>query len=105
MWLLKWKKRETQYRRERAEFFAAVKRLDRRSFMKVARLAAAVTAETYPKFQTQLQKVAALRDMINWRIENPLKGKPLALDDARLLAFEAYITAQRTGVTLEPGKH
>jgi thiosulfate dehydrogenase len=62
-------------------------------------------AETYPKFQTQLKKVAALRDMINWCIENPLKGKPLALDDARLLALEAYITAQRKGATLEPGKH
>jgi len=32
--------------------------------------------ETYPKFQTQLQRVALLRDMINWCIENPVKGKP-----------------------------
>ncbi len=61
--------------------------------------------ETYPKFQTQLKKVAALRDMINWCIENPMKGKPLALDDPRMLALEAYITAQRKGVPLEPGKH
>ena len=62
-------------------------------------------AETYPKFQTQLKKVAALRDMINWCIENPMKGKPLALDDPRILALEAYMTAQRKGVPLEPGKH
>jgi cytochrome c len=61
--------------------------------------------ETYPKFQTQLKRVAALRDMINWCIENPVKGKPLALDDPRLLALEAYITAQRKGVPLDPGKH
>ncbi|HXF05154.1 MAG TPA: hypothetical protein VNM72_07035 [Blastocatellia bacterium] len=61
--------------------------------------------ETYPKFQTQLKKVAALRDMINWCIENPMKGKPLALDDPRMLALEAYITAQRKGVPLDPGKH
>jgi thiosulfate dehydrogenase len=61
--------------------------------------------ETYPKFQTQLKKVAALRDMINWCIENPMKGKPLALDDPRLLAVEAYITAERKGVPLGPGKH
>lgn len=62
-------------------------------------------AETYPKFQTQLKKVAALRDMINWCIENPMKGKPLALDDPRILALEAYMTAERKGVPLAPGKH
>lgn len=61
--------------------------------------------ETYPKFQTQLKKVAALRDMINWCIENPMKGKPLAPDDPRMLALEAYITNQRMGVPLAPGKH
>jgi thiosulfate dehydrogenase len=61
--------------------------------------------ETYPKFQTQLKKVAALRDMINWCIENPMKGKPLALDDPRMLAVEAYITSTRKGVALDPGKH
>ena len=27
--------------------------------------------ETYPKFQIQLKKIALLRDMINWCIENP----------------------------------
>ncbi len=62
-------------------------------------------AETYPKFQPQLKKVAALRDMINWCIENPLKGKPLAMDDPRVLALEAYITSTRKGVALDPGKH
>lgn len=61
--------------------------------------------ETYPKFQTQIKKVVALRDMINWCIENPMKGKPLALDDPRLLAVEAYIISTRKGVPLEPGKH
>lgn len=61
--------------------------------------------ETYPKFQTQLKKVAALRDMINWCIENPMKGKPLALDDPKMLALEAYMTNQRSGVPLAPGKH
>jgi len=61
--------------------------------------------ETYPKFQTQIKKVVALRDMINWCIENPMKGKPLALDDPKLLAVEAYITSTRKGVALEPGKH
>jgi thiosulfate dehydrogenase len=61
--------------------------------------------ETYPKFQTQLKKVALLRDMINWCIENPLEGKPLADDDPQLKALEAYIISQRAGKTIEPGKH
>jgi thiosulfate dehydrogenase len=61
--------------------------------------------ETYPKFQVQLGKVALLRDMINWCIENPVRGKPLADDDPKLRAMEAYILAQRKGVALAYGKH
>jgi thiosulfate dehydrogenase len=61
--------------------------------------------ETYPKFQQQLGRVIALRDMINWCILNPLEGEPLALDDPRLVAMEAYITYERRGVPLDPGKH
>jgi thiosulfate dehydrogenase len=61
--------------------------------------------ETYPKYQVQLGRVAMLRDMINWCIENPVRGKPLADDDPRLKAMEAYIYAQRKGVPLEYGKH
>jgi thiosulfate dehydrogenase len=61
--------------------------------------------ETYPKFQAQLKKVAMLRDMTNWCIENPLEGKPLAHDDPRMKALEAYMLAKRTGVKLEAGKH
>jgi hypothetical protein len=61
--------------------------------------------ETYPKYQVQLQRVALLRDMINWCIENPVKGKPLSPDDPKLRALEAYIIAQRNGVPLAYGKH
>jgi hypothetical protein len=60
--------------------------------------------ETYPKFQVQLGRVALLRDMINWCIENPGRGVPLADDDPRLRAMEAYIYASRKGVKLEYGK-
>ena len=67
--------------------------------------AANTHAETYPKYQVQLQRVALLRDMINWCIENPTKGKPLADDDPRLRAMEAYIMSQRKGVPMAPGKH
>lgn len=61
--------------------------------------------ETYPKYQVQLGRVALLRDMINWCIENPVRGKPFADDDPRLKALEAYILAQRKGVALDYGKH
>ena len=61
--------------------------------------------ETYPKFQVQLGRVALLRDMINWCIENPVRGKPLHDDDPKLKALEAYILSQRKGVPLEYGKH
>ena len=61
--------------------------------------------ETYPKFQKQIGKVVGLRDMINWCIQNPLEGVPLAADDPRMFALEAYITWERRGVKLEPGKH
>jgi thiosulfate dehydrogenase len=61
--------------------------------------------ETYPKYQVQLQKVALLRDMIDWCIENPIKGKALDPNDAKLRALEAYIYAQRKGVPLDYGKH
>jgi len=61
--------------------------------------------ETYPKFQSQTKKVALLRDMINWCIENPLKGKPLAENDPVLRSVEAYILSTRKGAAIEPGKH
>jgi|SRR5215217_336410 len=60
--------------------------------------------ETYPKYQVQLGRVALLRDMINWCIENPVRGKPLADGDPRMRAMEAYIYAQRKGTKLEYGK-
>jgi thiosulfate dehydrogenase len=61
--------------------------------------------ETYPKYQVQLQRVALLRDMIEWCIENPVKGKTMDPNDPRLRAMEAYIIAQRKGVPLDYGKH
>jgi thiosulfate dehydrogenase len=61
--------------------------------------------ESYPKFQAQLGRVALLRDMINWCIEHPVRGKPLASDDPKMRALEAYIFAQRKGKTLDYGRH
>ena len=67
--------------------------------------AANTHAETYPKFQQQLGKVAVLGEMINWCIRNPLESKPLALDDPKMIALQAYILQERRGVALAPGKH
>lgn len=61
--------------------------------------------ETYPKFQQQLGKVVALRDMINWCLMNPLEGAALDLDGPEMVAIEAYVTYERRGVKLDPGKH
>ena len=61
--------------------------------------------ETYPKFQTQLGRVALLRDMINWCIENPVRGKKLDPDGPKMRALEAYIQSQRKGVPMNYGKH
>lgn len=61
--------------------------------------------ETYPKFQQQLGRVIALRDMINWCLMNPLEGEPLELESSQMVAIEAYVTYERRGVNLAPGKH
>lgn len=61
--------------------------------------------ETYPKFQKQLGKVGNAWEMINWCIENPLQGKKLKPDSADMIAIMAYITYERRGVKLVPGKH
>jgi len=61
--------------------------------------------ETYPKFQVQLGRVVLLRDMINWCVENPVRGEPLEPDGLKMRALEAYIMAQRKGVEMDYGKH
>ena len=61
--------------------------------------------ETYPKFQQQLGKVVGIREMINWCIQHPLEGKALDVSEAKMVALEAYVTYERRGVALDPGKH
>jgi len=61
--------------------------------------------ETYPKFQKQIGRVVLLWEMINWCLRNPLEGKPLAADDPNMIALQAYISDERRGVPLDPGKH
>lgn len=61
--------------------------------------------ETYPKFQKQLGRVAAMWEMVNWCIRNPLEGKNLAADSPEMIAIQAYITHERRNVKLAAGKH
>ena len=58
----------------------------------------------FPKYQVSMNKFATLRDMINWCIEHPVRGKVLAPDDPKMRALEAYILAQRKGTPLDYGK-
>ena len=60
--------------------------------------------QAFPKFQVSMNKFATLRDMINWCIEHPVRGKVLAPDDPKMRALESYILAQRKGVPLDYGK-
>jgi thiosulfate dehydrogenase len=61
--------------------------------------------ETYPKFQQQIGRVVPFREMINWCLQHPLEGEPLALDSPEMVAMEAYATYERRGVALAPGRH
>jgi cytochrome c len=61
--------------------------------------------ETYPKFQKQIGRVVPFWEMINWCLRNPLEGQPLAADDPKMIALQAYAVYERRGVKLEPGKH
>lgn len=61
--------------------------------------------QTYPKYQVQLGRAAVLRDMCNWCLENPCRGKPLSGDDPKMRALEAYIQANNAGEVMQYNKH
>jgi thiosulfate dehydrogenase len=65
--------------------------------------AAAANPQTFPKYQSDLGRVAALRDMINWCISGPLGGKTLDPDSEDMVAMEAYATYLYRGTTMTPG--
>ena len=59
----------------------------------------------FPKWQEQMSKFAALRDMINWCIEKPNQGEKIEDSSAAMKALEAYITWSNRGSPLEAGVH
>ena len=60
---------------------------------------------TYPKFQVQIGKFSALRDMVNWCIEKPMQGEQIDDDSEAMKSLEAYIYWSNTGSTMTPGKY
>jgi thiosulfate dehydrogenase len=65
--------------------------------------AAASNPQTFPKYQSDLGRVAPLRDMINWCITGPLAGKPLDPNSEEMVAMEAYATYLYRGTPITPG--
>ena len=43
--------------------------------------------------------------MIDWCLENPVRGEHLDPNGPTMRAWEAYIMAQRKGVAMNYGKH
>jgi len=65
--------------------------------------AAASNPHTFPKFQADLGRVIALRDMINWCITTPQGGKPLDVNSEDMIAMEAYAFYLYRGKQITPG--
>ncbi len=61
--------------------------------------------QDFPKFQAQVGKFAALRDMVNWCVEKPMQGEKMDPDSDAMKALEAYIYWSNTGSVLTPGKY
>lgn len=59
----------------------------------------------YPKWQEQMSKFAALRDMINWCIEKPNQGQVIDVDGPAMKALETYITWSNKNSPLAAGTH
>lgn len=65
--------------------------------------AAASNPQTFPKYQADLGRVIALRDMINWCITVPQGGKPLDVNSDDMVAMEAYAFYLYRGAKIQPG--
>jgi thiosulfate dehydrogenase len=59
----------------------------------------------FPKFQEQINKLATLRDMINWCIEKPNEGVKIDPESDAMKALEAYTYWSNRGSKLDVGRH
>ena len=64
---------------------------------------AASNPQTFPKWVSQLNHVAPLREMINWCIVHPQSGTELDPNGKEMIALEAYAFYLYRGATIEPG--
>lgn len=65
--------------------------------------AAASNPHTFPKYQADLGRVIALREMINWCISTPQAGQPLDPNGPDMIAMEAYAFYLYRGTKISPG--
>jgi thiosulfate dehydrogenase len=65
--------------------------------------AAASNPQTFPKYQADLGKVIAFREMVNWCIQVPQGGKPLDVSSDDMVAMEAYAFNLYRGEPIAPG--
>lgn len=65
--------------------------------------AAASNPQTFPKFQADVGRVIALRDMINWCISTPQAGTPLDVNSYDMISMEAYAFYLYRGKQISPG--
>jgi thiosulfate dehydrogenase len=65
--------------------------------------AAASNPNTFPKYVSQLAKVAPMREMINWCIVHPQGGTELDVNSADMVALEAYAVYLYRGQKIDPG--
>jgi thiosulfate dehydrogenase len=65
--------------------------------------AAASNPQTFPKYVSQLARVAPMREMINWCIVHPQDGKELDVNSDDMIALEAYAFYLYRGEKIEPG--
>lgn len=65
--------------------------------------AAGTNPQTFPKFQADLGKVGALRDMINWCVMVVQAGQALDVDGPDMVAMEAYAFNMHRGQKIDPG--
>jgi thiosulfate dehydrogenase len=65
--------------------------------------AAASNPQTFPKWVSQLNRVAPMREMINWCIVHPQGGQELDLNGPDMIALEAYAVYLYRGQKLDPG--
>jgi thiosulfate dehydrogenase len=65
--------------------------------------AAASNPNTFPKYVTELARVAPMREMINWCIVHPQDGKELDVNSPDMIALEAYAFYLYRGQKIDPG--